>query len=166
VSLADGAALTGEVNLRFNILSSGGQQADDIVLIDTAASDPGNFTINADEILDPSGILTYSVTRNAAGDVVIEDGLNPGIAGLAGNIVLTQSLIGSHAALLGAHRPMGKWQKMTARLKAKSRRFLRVSNLAVTMRALTVPQAAGILLLVVSVGSTQGKQRNLFLPLT
>lgn len=95
VTFADGAALTGEVNLRFNILGSGGQQADDVVLIDTAARDPGNFTINADEILDPSGILTYSVTRNAAGDVVIEDGLNPGIAGLAGNIVLTQSLIGS-----------------------------------------------------------------------
>jgi len=95
VTLAPGSFLTGNVNLRFNVLGSGGQQATDILLIDLAAGDPGNFTIDADEIVDPSGILVYSVTRNTAGDVVIEDGLNPGIAGLAGNIVLTQSLIGS-----------------------------------------------------------------------
>jgi len=95
VTLTGGAVLTGDVTLQFNVLGSGGQQAEDIVLIDTTASDPGDFNIIADEILDPSGILTYSVARNAAGDVVIEDGLNPGIAGLAGNIVLTQSLIGS-----------------------------------------------------------------------
>lgn len=95
VTMTDGAFITGNVDLRFNILGSGAQQPTDVVLIDVAAGDPGNFTVSADEIVDPSGILTYSVIRNAAGDVVIEDALNPGIAGLAGNIVLTQSLIGS-----------------------------------------------------------------------
>ena len=95
LTLDPGAFITGDVTLRFNVLGSGAQQPTDLVLIDVAAGDPGNFTITADEIIDPSGILTYSVTRNAAGDVVIEDALTPGIAGLAGNIVLTQSLIGS-----------------------------------------------------------------------
>jgi len=95
IVMGQGAFITGDVTLQFNVLGSGGQQATDVLLIDVAAGDPGNFTVTADEIVDPSGILTYSVTRNAAGDVVIEDGLNPGIAGLAGNIVLTQSLIGS-----------------------------------------------------------------------
>ncbi|MEL6640518.1 MAG: autotransporter outer membrane beta-barrel domain-containing protein, partial [Pseudomonadota bacterium] len=95
VTMSPGAFITGDVTLRFNVLGSGAQQPVDLVLIDVAAGDPGNFSITADEIVDPSGILTYSVTRNATGDVVIEDALTPGIAGLAGNIVLTQSLIGS-----------------------------------------------------------------------
>ncbi|MEL6572514.1 MAG: hypothetical protein AAFQ64_12685 [Pseudomonadota bacterium] len=95
VTMAPGAFITGDVTLNFNVLGSGAQQPVDLVLIDVAAGDPGNFNIAADEIIDPSGILTYSVTRNAAGDVVIEDALTPAIAGLAGNIVLTQSLIGS-----------------------------------------------------------------------
>ena len=95
ITLTSGAFVTGEVNLSFNLLGSGGEQDVDLILIDIADDDPGNFTLTPVDIVDPSGILTYSLARNAAGDVIIEDGLNPGIAGLAGNIVLTQSLIGS-----------------------------------------------------------------------
>jgi len=91
-----GAFITGDVVLRFTELGEVNSQVDELLLIDVAAGDPGDFTIAAaDEIVDIRGILSYSIQTNSAGDIVLESGLNSGLAGLAGNVVLTQSLIGS-----------------------------------------------------------------------
>lgn len=95
IVLGSGAVVTGNVNLQFDVFGAGGRQEDDLVLIDLDDGDPGNFTVTASGLPDPSGVLLYTLARDANGDVVVVDGLNPGIGALAGNIVLTQSLIGS-----------------------------------------------------------------------
>ena len=95
VVLASDAVITGDIRLQFNILDQGGRQDRDLVVIDVADNDPGNFTVSQRGLPIEGDIITYDLGRNGAGDVVIVDGLNPGIGALAGNIVLTQSLIGS-----------------------------------------------------------------------
>lgn len=95
VTMSPGAFVTGEVSLDFNVLGEVDAQGLSLVLVDIADNDPGNFTIAPNEIVDPRGILSYSVELGEDGNIVIEDGLNSGLSGLAGNIVLTQSLIGS-----------------------------------------------------------------------
>jgi hypothetical protein len=96
ITMATGAFITGEVSLSFNLLGDGiVGQTSELVLIDVADGDPGDFTLAPGSIADPRGFLIYDVALNSTGDVVVQDGLNPAFAGVAGNVVLTQSLIGS-----------------------------------------------------------------------
>jgi hypothetical protein len=96
IIMATGAFITGEVSLSFNVLGDGiVGQATELVLIAVADSDPGDFTLAPGNIVDPRGFLLYDVALNSTGDIVVVEGLNPAFAGVAGNVVLTQSLIGS-----------------------------------------------------------------------
>ena len=93
IVLTNGAVMTGDVVLAFNVLDDGGRQDDDLVVIRNAAG--SNFEVTQTGLPTDGDIITYALATAANGDIVVADGLNPGIGALAGNIVLTQSLIGS-----------------------------------------------------------------------
>lgn len=97
---------TGHFDVRLNVVSLAiGEQENDIVILDvdrTQASDSGyTFALtNASEI-PVSERIVYSLARNSDadslnfGDLVLVDQVNPAIGALAGNVSLSQSLIGS-----------------------------------------------------------------------
>lgn len=91
----------GDFVVNLNILdpASLGEQEQDLVLIDVnedlgAAND---FTFTLGMQLPVSERLVYLLSRQAdgQGDLVLADALNPALGALAGNVALTQSLIGS-----------------------------------------------------------------------
>ncbi len=95
-----GAAVTGTVNLAFTTVNPGGVQEDDILILDVDDSlgSANRFTATASGLpVDTGGKIYYGLYQAQSGqsDVYIRDYLNPGIGGLAGNVTLTQSLIGS-----------------------------------------------------------------------
>ncbi len=100
IVMSAGSFVTGDVVLNFNVLGAGGEQENDIVVLDAAA---GQGAINATETGLPDasdlsltdGIIVYGLTQNDAGDLVVFDALDQGISSIAGTIVLAQSLIGS-----------------------------------------------------------------------
>lgn len=95
VMTGDGV-VTGTVQLDFSLLGEGGEQIDDVVVLQAApGQDPDDFRINVTGLPNPDDIIVYGASINNDGDVVVFDALNQGISSLAGNIVLAQSLIGS-----------------------------------------------------------------------
>ena len=96
IVMGAGAFVTGEVNLSFNLLDVVDARDIDVTLVDLDENqDLSAFTFSSDEVVDERGILSYTIGLSDGGDLVIQDGLSSGLSGLAGNIVLTQSLIGS-----------------------------------------------------------------------
>ncbi len=100
IVMSPGAFVTGDVVLNFNVLGAGGEQDEDVVVLDAAT---GQDTINAianglpdaSDLSLTDGIIVYGLTQNSAGDLVVFDALDQGISSIAGTIVLAQSLIGS-----------------------------------------------------------------------
>nr|MCU0802076.1 hypothetical protein [Paracoccaceae bacterium] len=94
-----GGTLTGNVNLAFSVAGAGGGiEIDDILVIDVVDGAANNFTIATFSGLPNSGgkfVYALDQLGVANGDVYLREFLNPGISGLAGNVTLTQSLIGS-----------------------------------------------------------------------
>lgn len=100
IVMSSGAFVTGDVTLNFNVLGVGGEQEDDIVVLDAAAgqgaiSVAGNGLPDSSNLALTDGILIYGLTQNSAGDLVVFDALDQGISSIAGTIVLAQSLVGS-----------------------------------------------------------------------
>ncbi|MFQ6549948.1 polymer-forming cytoskeletal protein [Aestuariibius sp. 2305UL40-4] len=85
--------VTGDITLVFNDLTTDyGQQEDDVIVFDANNDDfsfGSTLPINA-------GLLVYEPIRVGDGSqIALRDTLNPAIDGIASNITLTQSLIGS-----------------------------------------------------------------------
>jgi fibronectin-binding autotransporter adhesin len=90
-----GTVLSGNITLAFNSLAAGGVDIDDLVIIDAAGAAGDNYTIvGATGLPAVGGKFTYNLAT-IDGDTVLQNQLNPGITSLAGNVTLTQSLIGS-----------------------------------------------------------------------
>ena len=90
-----GGPVTGTITLSFNILGTGGEQDNDILVFQAAANAGNNFDVVMEGLPDPGEAVLYVPYDNGAGSYFVQDALNPGIGALAGSIVLTQSLIGS-----------------------------------------------------------------------
>jgi len=96
IVLEAGAPVTGSVQLAFSNMGIGGEQANDIPVLDVDEGAANNFTVSATGIPNTGEAIVYALSQDGSnGDVFIVDLLNPGVGVLAGNIVLTQSLIGS-----------------------------------------------------------------------
>jgi outer membrane autotransporter protein len=95
--MGPGAVLTGNVALQFNVTGASGVEIDDILVIDVAEGVANNFSVVASGLPNSGGKFVYALDNLdiANGDVYLRNFLNPGISGLAGNVTLTQSLIGS-----------------------------------------------------------------------
>ncbi|WP_420857734.1 beta strand repeat-containing protein [Marivivens marinus] len=91
-----GISPTGTVDLDFNVIPSVAEElASGLVIIDSTVPFVG-FTATTDDLESIAGAYVYFLNQdNAAGEVRIESAGNPNIGGLAGAVVLTQSLIGS-----------------------------------------------------------------------
>ncbi len=94
IVMGSSAVINGGVTLNFNTLGEGGEQDADVVVLD-AAPGQGAVDVTVRGLPAPDDIVVYGVSQNASGDLVVFDALNQGISSLAGNIVLSQSLIGS-----------------------------------------------------------------------
>ncbi len=100
IVMSAGSFVTGDVVLNFNVLGAGGEQVDDVVVLD-AANGQGTIDAIANGLPDATdltltdGIIVYGLTQNDDGDLVVFDALDQGISSIAGTIVLAQSLIGS-----------------------------------------------------------------------
>ena len=96
ITLSPNGAVTGDIELAFNVLGIGGQQEDDILVLDVDERVANSFQIRATGLPDPGEAVIYTLVQEERdSDVYVVDLLNPGIGALAGSIVLTQSLIGS-----------------------------------------------------------------------
>lgn len=90
-----GGPVTGTITLSFNLLASGAQP-DDAVLVFSVAPNAGNdFTVREEGLPSGGEAVIYLLTTDGSGNYFVDNVLNPGIGSLAGSIVLTQSLIGS-----------------------------------------------------------------------
>ena len=94
VVITDGV-LTGNVTLDFNLLDSGARQNGSVVVIDTNGADTDGLNLEYTGLPGDDGPLVYTVSETNSGNFAVTEGLNPAISGLAGSVVLTQSLIGS-----------------------------------------------------------------------
>ncbi len=92
-----GAILTGSFGIDFNALEAGGVDVDDLIIINVDEGVANAFNINSVTGLPvPGGKFVYALVQPVpGGDIILQNFLNPGITALAGNITLTQSLIGS-----------------------------------------------------------------------
>ena len=90
-----GGPVTGTITLSFNILGTGGEQDNDILVFEAAPNAGNSFDVVMEGLPDPGEAVLYVPYDNGAGSYFVQDALNPGIGALAGSIVLTQSLIGS-----------------------------------------------------------------------
>ena len=90
-----GGPVTGTITLSFNLLASGAQP-DNAVLVFSVAPNVGNdFTVREEGLPSGGEAVIYLLTTDGSGNYFVDNVLNPGIGSLAGSIVLTQSLIGS-----------------------------------------------------------------------
>ncbi len=93
--MAAGTVLSGNITLAFNNLGAGGVDIDDLIIIDADGALGDAYTVvGATGLPSAGGKFTYSLAT-IDGDTVLLNELNPGITSLAGNVTLTQSLIGS-----------------------------------------------------------------------
>ena len=97
-------AATGDFIINLNVIdpTSLGEQENDVLLIDVDDSlgSANDFTIREVNGLPVAEQFVYVLTRtnggpNGTGDLLLADSVNPAFGALAGNIALTQSLIGS-----------------------------------------------------------------------
>jgi fibronectin-binding autotransporter adhesin len=99
LEMGPGAALTGTVTLEFAIAAGGGGvEIPDLLVIDVDEGAANNFVVApAIGLPNSGGKFVYALDDLDIdnGDVYLRTFLNPGISGLAGNVTLTQSLIGS-----------------------------------------------------------------------
>ncbi|MGL4321518.1 MAG: autotransporter outer membrane beta-barrel domain-containing protein, partial [Paracoccaceae bacterium] len=97
--MGPGAAITGTVSLEFTIeAGGGGVEIPDILVIDVDEGAANDFVVTtAIGLPNSGGKFVYALDDRDIdnGDVYLRTFLNPGISGLAGNVTLTQSLIGS-----------------------------------------------------------------------
>ncbi len=89
-----GGAVTGNVILDFNIIDTGADFADPLLVFDADATQANNYQLEMQGLPGLSEAVLYIPTQNGE-DYFISNLLNPGIGALAGTVVLTQSLIGS-----------------------------------------------------------------------
>ncbi|MFV0303217.1 MAG: hypothetical protein ACK5IP_20495 [Paracoccus sp. (in: a-proteobacteria)] len=95
-----GGAVTGSIVLSFDAsdIEAPSDESRRILVFDAddrqgAAND---FSVTATGLPETSERIVYTLDQNeATGDVFVEDGINPTLGALAGNLALTQSLIGS-----------------------------------------------------------------------
>lgn len=93
-----GGSATGNVTLAFNSLGAGAVDLDDLLIID-AAGGANNLNVGTPTFAPPltGGSFVYFLVQpgGAGTDLFLRNQVNPGITALAGNVTLTQSLIGS-----------------------------------------------------------------------
>ncbi len=68
---------------------------DDILLVSVAGDSDFTAVVDPDNPLPSTARTVFTVARTGSGDLVLQDQVNPAIGALAGNITLTQSLIGT-----------------------------------------------------------------------
>ncbi|SDX63828.1 beta strand repeat-containing protein, partial [Litoreibacter albidus] len=95
-----GGATTGDYVLNFNITSAGTPSiADPAVLVfdvdDTFGAAGNSYSFGASGLPPSGGQVVYGLIQNGNGDLSLAAQPNPGIGAIAGNVVLTQSLIGT-----------------------------------------------------------------------
>ncbi len=92
-----GGTTTGTVALSFNIIGTpvvATQQS--ILVFDVNDAAANSFTFTVGTPLPNDGISVYSVVQDGMdGDLYVIGQVNPGVSSVAGNLVLTQSLIGA-----------------------------------------------------------------------
>jgi outer membrane autotransporter protein len=91
---------TGNVTLAFTSLGVGNVDLDDLLIIDAAgAGGVNNLNVGTPTFAPPltGGSFVYFLVQpdGPGGDLFLRNQVNPGITALAGNVTLTQSLIGS-----------------------------------------------------------------------
>jgi fibronectin-binding autotransporter adhesin len=93
-----GGTATGNVTLAFNSLGAGSVDLDDLLIID-ANGGVNNLNVGTPTFAPPltGGSFVYFLVQpgGVGTDVFLRNQVNPGITALAGNVTLTQSLIGS-----------------------------------------------------------------------
>jgi hypothetical protein len=95
-----GGATTGSYTLNFNITAAGTPSvADPAVLVfdvdDSFGAGGNNFSFGASGLPPAGGQVVYGLIQSGTGDLSLAAQPNPGIGAIAGNVVLTQSLIGT-----------------------------------------------------------------------
>jgi fibronectin-binding autotransporter adhesin len=92
-----GGPVTGNVILQFNLITNGfGPQDQDIPVFVVDAGQANAFTFSSAGLPQVSETVIYTLSQPVAnGDIFVVDQVNPAIGGLAGNVILTQSLIGA-----------------------------------------------------------------------
>jgi fibronectin-binding autotransporter adhesin len=93
-----GGTASGNVTLAFNSLGAGSVDLDDLLIID-AAGGVNNLNVGTPTFAPPltGGSFVYFLVQpgGPGTDLFLRNQVNPGITALAGNVTLTQSLIGS-----------------------------------------------------------------------
>ena len=90
-----GGPVTGTITLSFNLLGSGAQPANDILVFSVAPNAGNDFELRHEGLPSGGEAVIYYLDPDGSGNYFVRNMLNPGIGSLAGSIVLTQSLIGS-----------------------------------------------------------------------
>ena len=94
-----GGAVTGNLRLDLNMLSLPVQSPLDrgVLLVDAddAFADRNTYGYSAKNLPPGTEKLVYGLEKTRAGDLLLNYGTNAAIGGISGNVVLTQSLIGS-----------------------------------------------------------------------
>lgn len=91
-----GGATTGNYTLVFNDISAVvGPQDNDILVFDVDGGFANSLNVSTVGLENPGLKVAHVVVQNAEGDRFVADVVNPAAAGAAGNVILTQSLIGA-----------------------------------------------------------------------
>ncbi|TRW99624.1 hypothetical protein FNJ84_02805 [Paracoccus sp. M683] len=96
-----GGAVTGEITLSFTHDVTEPAATDEsrrilVFDVDGSQGSANNFTYDVENLPPASERIIYSVSRDSvSGDLYMMDSINPALGALAGNLALTQSLIGS-----------------------------------------------------------------------
>ncbi|MFQ1701436.1 beta strand repeat-containing protein [Loktanella agnita] len=94
VQVTNGAA-TGNFTLAFNVTGSGAEPVGGVLVFDVEDGQANTVELTALNLPSGGEAVLYQLSQGEGGDWFVGSSINPAIGGLAGSVVLTQSLIGS-----------------------------------------------------------------------